>query len=167
MTYPIAGMVIALGLVAAAPATAQQARKAAAANSTSPIPVPRADFIRTMDVEFGKMDADSNKVVTKAEIEQFQRAEGASKAQEAARVLFVRMDTDKNGQLSMAEFARMAATPARPNPGPVLDQSDLNKDAKITLVEYRTAKLINFDRMDSDKDGVVSIAEMKAAGLVK
>jgi len=58
-------------------------------------------------------------------------------------------------------------TPASPNPAPILAQHDLNKDGRITLVEFRTAKLANFDRMDADKDGIVSIAEMKAAGLVK
>ena len=113
------------------------------------------------------MDADKNKIVTKAEIEQFQRAAGLLRAREAARALFVRMDTDKNGQLSFAEFERSAITPPRPNPAPIFAQHDLNKDGRITLVEYRTAKLANFDRMDSDKDGIVSVAEMKAAGLVK
>ena len=44
---------------------------------------------------------------------------------------------------------------------------DLNRDGSVTLVEYRTAKLVNFDRMDSDKDGVVSPAEMKAAPLLR
>ena len=35
------------------------------------------------------------------------------------------------------------------------------------MVEYRTGKLASFDRMDADKDGIVSVAEMKAAGVIK
>jgi Ca2+-binding EF-hand superfamily protein len=50
---------------------------------------------------------------------------------------------------------------------PVLAQADLNHDGTITLVEFRTARLANFDRIDSDKDGVASVAEMKAAGLLR
>ena len=44
---------------------------------------------------------------------------------------------------------------------------DLSKDGQISLIEHRTATLANFDRMDTDKDGVVTPAEMKAAGLGK
>ena len=46
-------------------------------------------------------------------------------------------------------------------------QVDANRDGKATLVEFRTGKLVNFDRMDADKDGVVSPPEMRAAGLIK
>jgi Ca2+-binding EF-hand superfamily protein len=112
------------------------------------------------------MDADKDKIVTKAEIEQFQRAANLRQAQAKARALFARLDADKNGQLSVTEFEQMAS-PTSPNAAPVLAQNDLNKDGKISIVEYRTAKLANFDRMDTDKDGVVTVPEMKAAGLVK
>ena len=43
----------------------------------------------------------------------------------------------------------------------------MNRDGQITLIEFRTSKLANFDRMDSDKDDIVRDAEMKAAGLIK
>ena len=143
------------------------AAPAAAPKLTAPVPVPRTEFIATMDAQFAKMDADRNKIVTRAEIEQYQRALALVEARAEARALFARLDTDKNGQLSAAEFERMAITPPPPNAAPLLGEADLNKDGRITLVEYRTAKLANFDRMDTDKDGVVSIAEMKAAGLIK
>lgn len=163
----VAAMLV-LGLVAAVPANAQQARRPGPAPSApAAVPVPRTDFIQTMDAEFGKMDSDKNKLVTRAEVEQFQRSAAAIKARDTARALFARMDTDRNGQLSIAEFERTAITPAPPNAAPILAQHDLNKDGRITIVEYRTAKLANFDRMDADKDGIVSVAEMKAAGLVR
>ncbi len=159
MIYRALVMFAGLGLVTSQAAMAQQ-------RGPAPVPVPRTDFIRTMDTEFGGMDADKNKIVTKAEIEQFQRAAGMVRARETARALFARLDADKNGQLNIAEFERIAAAP-RANAAPVLGQTDLNKDGQITIVEYRTAKVANFDRMDADKDGIVSVAEMKAAGLIK
>jgi Ca2+-binding EF-hand superfamily protein len=163
----VSGLFVALGLIAASAMAAPPAAKAPAAPARpAAVPVPRTDFIRTMDAEFGRMDANQDKVVTRAEIEQFERAANLVQARAAARVLFARMDTDKNGQLSPAEFEQMV-TPAAPNPAPVLAQNDLNKDGRITLVEYRTAKLANFDRMDADKDGIVTVAEMRAAGIVK
>jgi Ca2+-binding EF-hand superfamily protein len=161
----VTGLLIALGLATGA-APPPTGKPPTSPKAPAAVPVPRADFIRTMDAEFAKMDADQNKVVTRAEIEQYERAANLLQARAAAHLLFEKMDTDRNGQLSPAEFEHMV-TPAAPNPAPILAQHDLNKDGKITLVEYRTAKLANFDRMDADKDGVVSVAEMRAAGLVK
>ena len=42
---------------------------------------------------------------------------------------------------------------------------DTDRDGSITLVEYRIATQGNFDRIDSDRDGVVTDAEMLAAGI--
>ena len=167
MIHPAAAPLILLGIIIAEPATAQTAGKPAPAKTVAPVPVPRTAFIQTMDSEFVKMDADKNNLVTRAEIEQFQRATGLLQARAQARGIFAGLDADKNGQLSVAEFERLAATPPPPNAAPLLGQIDLNRDGKITLVEYRTAKLVNFDRMDADKDGIVTVMEMKAAGLVK
>ena len=47
---------------------------------------------------------------------------------------------------------------------PILARMDLNRDQSISLVEHRTATLANFDRMDTDKNGIVTPAEIKAAG---
>lgn len=129
--------------------------------------VPRTEFLKVMDQEFGKMDADKNGRLTRAEIEAFQRTAGVAEAAQRNRALFRQLDADRNGQLTAAEFGKLAITPPPPNAAPVLGQNDLNKDQQVTLVEYRTAKLANFDRMDVDKNGIVTVAEMRAAGLVK
>ena len=42
-----------------------------------------------------------------------------------------------------------------------------NKDGRIGLIEHGGGKLSHYDRIDSDKDGVVTVAEMKAAGVIK
>ena len=48
---------------------------------------------------------------------------------------------------------------------PMLSRFDANKDNAVSLVEYRGGTLVNFDRLDVDKDGVASTSEMRAAGL--
>lgn len=124
-------------------------------------------FIATMDAEFNKMDADKNGILTRKEIEDFQRAISGLVARQRNVAFFAGLDKDHNGQLSPDEFARLPMSVAQPNAAPVLAQVDGNHDGQATLIEYRAGKLLNFDRMDSDKDGVVSLAEMKAAGVVK
>ncbi len=130
-------------------------------------PIPRAVFITTMDGEFKKMDADKNGILTRKEIEDFQRATSMLAARQRNAGLFQALDKDRNGQLSAAEFAGLPMNVPQPNAAAELAQIDRNRDGQATLIEYRAGKLVNFDQMDSDKDGVVSVAEMKAAGVIK
>jgi Ca2+-binding EF-hand superfamily protein len=155
-----------VGLLTVAAASVAQS-PGQASHASASIPIPRTEFLATMDTEFRKMDGDKNGIVTKQEIEGYQRAMSALIADARRQALFSALDSDKNGMISSAEFARMPVQAELPNAAPILAQIDLNHDGSVSLVEYRTAKLANFDRMDSDKDGVVSVAEMKAAGLVK
>lgn len=133
----------------------------------APEPVPRTLFITTMDGEFKKMDADKNGVLTKREIEDFQRVTSSLAAKRRNVALFAALDVDKNGQISPTEFVNLPMSVAQPNAAPVMAQVDGNRDGQATLIEYRIGNLRNFDQMDSDKDGVVTPAEMKAAGLLK
>ncbi len=155
--------VIALAGALSSTATFGQAPPAAA--QPGPRPIPRAQFISDMDTEFRKMDADKNGLLTRIEIEQFQKLQAVATAQARNRGLFVRLDADRNGQLSPAEFARLVQPPPASNAQPVLARMDGNKDQQVSLIEHRTATLANFDRLDTDKDGVVSAAEMKAGGI--
>jgi hypothetical protein len=50
---------------------------------------------------------------------------------------------------------------------PLIAKLDLNKDGQISLIEHRAGKLSRFDQIDADKDGIVTVAEMKAAGVIK
>ena len=149
------------GAVAPQPAAARPAVPVAQRGAQ---PISRAAFLASMDAEFRKMDADKNGTITRAELEGFERAVSVVKAQARNRQLFARLDTDRNGQISPAEFARLAS-PGPVDPAPLLARWDLNRDQSVTLVEYRTATLANFDRMDADKDGIVTTAEMNAAGV--
>jgi Ca2+-binding EF-hand superfamily protein len=143
---------------AAAPAVQQ---KPAAAGKQ---PLSRAAFLSSVDSEFRKRDADKNGTVTRAELDAFERAVSVLKAQTQNRALFARLDADRNGHLSPAEFARLAA-PRQPNVDAELARYDGNRDKAITLVEYRTGTLANFDRIDADKDGIATVAEMTSAGV--
>ena len=139
------------------PAATQQQRQAQ--------PIARATFIANMDAEFRKMDADKNGIVTRAELEGFERAISVLDIQKRNRALFAQLDTDRSGQISATEFARFQTAPPPPNVGPKMAKFDANRDKRIGLVEYRAGTLANFDRLDADKDGYVSAAEMAAGGI--
>ena len=153
----------AAGLTSAAMAQAQAQRAA----QPGPQPLPRAKFIADMDAEFRKMDADKNGQLTATEIEQFQRIQALAQAQARNRQAFAQLDTDRNGQISPAEFAKMAIPAKIPGAQAVLGRMDTNRDRQLSLVEHRAATLVNFDRLDTDKDGIVSPAEMRAGGIAQ
>lgn len=148
-------------------AVAQTAPAAPRPSAPAPVPVPRTAFIQTMDAEFKLVDSDHNGILTRKEIEDYQRAIATRVAQERNRALFAALDKDKNGTLTPGEFAAVPMQIPAPNAAPVLGQTDANHDGQVTMVEFRAGKLQNFDRMDADKDGIVTVAEMRAAGLIK
>ena len=120
--------------------------------------------------------ADKNGILTRKEIEGFQRATASLIAKQRNTGLFQALDVDKNGQLSAVEFTGLPMNVPQPNATPVLAQVDgrpllakldSNKDGMISLIEHRAGKLSYFDQIDTDKDGVVTVAEMKAAGVIK
>jgi Ca2+-binding EF-hand superfamily protein len=156
-------MTLAAAWLAVTASAALGQAKSQATNSNPPLP--RTQFIRDMDSEFGKMDADKNGQLTRLEIEQYQKLQSAAQAAARNRALFAQLDADKNGQLSKAEFAKIATPAPAANAQPILASRDLNRDGQVSLVEHRTATLANFDRIDADKDGYVTEAEMKAGGI--
>ncbi len=162
MSHPMIVAVVAASLLATASAAAGQAKPAAPAGGA---PLARAQFITDMDSEFRKMDADKNGQLTKTEIEQYQKLQAVAQAAARNKALFTQLDTDKSGQLSKAEFAKIATPAPAANAQPILASRDVNRDGQVSLVEHRTATLANFDRLDSDKDGIVTPAEMKAGGI--
>ena len=131
-----------------------------------PASLPRARFIADMDGQFRKMDADKDGQLTRLEIEQFQKAIIVAAAQARNRQLFAALDTDKNGQISPTEFVRVPMNTPAANPLQILG-FDSGRDGKVSLLEHRTATLANFDRLDTDKDGNVSLAEGRAGGVIK
>ena len=137
---------------------------AQAATAQANQPLARASFINTMDGAFRSIDANKDGQLTRVEIEQFQRAAASAQVQARSRGLFAQLDTDRNGQLSIAEFAKLPLNAPPPVASGLL-KFDTSNDGKVSLLEHRTATLANFDRLDTDKDGWVSQAERKAGGI--
>ena len=148
---------------AATPALGQAARPAAPANSN----VPRAIYITQMDTEFRQMDADKNGQVTRGEVEGFERSAAVAQARARTEAMFTSLDTDKNGSISPLEFGKLAVGSPAVDGRPLIGKLDTNKDGQISLIEHRGGKLSYFDQIDIDKDGVVTVAEMKTAGVIK
>ena len=161
MPNPVLAAMTLAAMIAAAPSPAQtKAAKAAADQS-----LVRAKFAAQMDAQFRQIDTDQNGELTVAEIEQFEKAKALTEAQARNKAMFDQLDVNKNGQISATEFAKLVREPAAVSAQPMLSREDSNRDSQISLVEHRSATLANFDRLDTDKDGVVTAAEMKAGGI--
>ena len=131
-------------------------------------PLSRAAFITTMDSEFGKLDANRDGVATRAEVDAQQQRLAAATISQRARALFAQLDADHDGKVSAEEFVRAnLAQMKKVNGTAVMNRLDTNHDAKVSAVEYRILTLVGFDRLDLDRDGVLTVAEQRAGGLVK
>ena len=164
---PLVHALFAFTLLTAGSAAVAQAKKSAPAqHPTGPEPLLRANFLAQMDAQFGKMDGDRNGQLSRAEIEQYEQQNALAEAQARNDALFDRLDVNKNGQISAAEFGKLVPEKV-PAAGaqPMLSREDSNRDGQISLIEHRSATLANFDRLDADRNGVVSPAEMKAGGI--
>jgi Ca2+-binding EF-hand superfamily protein len=173
------GYATCIGIVAFAQSTSGYAAQSASIKATAPqrvkpadpakpavtVPdLPRADFIALMDADFKKRDFDQNGKATRAEMEEFAKRAAAAAAQEQNRELFQRFDVDKNGLITPAEFAALIPAPKFIDVSAEMARFDSNRDQIITLVEYRTATLANFDRLDLDKDGILTAGELPKKG---
>ena len=136
--------------------------------TTTAKPLSRAEFITTMDGEFGKLDANRDGIATRAEVDAQQQRLAAATISQRARLLFARLDADHNGQVSADEFVRANLAQMKKVDGTaVMNRLDANHDAKVSAVEYRILTLAGFDRLDLDRDGVLTVAEQRAGGLAK
>lgn len=136
----------------------QQARRADPSDGS----VSRADYIATMDGEFRKRDANHDGILTQSELENYERNVARVVALRQNRQIFAKLDVDHNGALSPSEFAALVGQPPTPDVSREMQRLDQNHDGKITIIEHRAAKLVNFDKLDTDFDGIVTQAEMKA-----
>lgn len=162
----IAAATAAPALAAAAPAPTRTAPAAPAAKPTT-----RTDFVANIQSRFNAVDAnkdgvlDANEVSTMLQRE-VQQAQAQQQQQLAAE--FAKLDTNKDGQLSKAEF--MAAgrpIQARQTPQQIIGAIDANKDGKISFQEYEAGPLASFNRVDTNHDGTISPQEMQAARTKK
>ncbi|WP_051503958.1 EF-hand domain-containing protein [Sphingomonas jaspsi] len=165
--------IFALTIAAFAASAAPTADKAPAATVKPAVqPMTKSDFLSAIDARFVAMDTNKDGQLSKLEIEAAesrmaaQRVTVVNARREAA---FKKLDTNHDGQLSLAEFNAAAPVPAAPKPdaGKVLARMDSNKDQAITLQEFRAGPLADFDKLDANKDGKLSVQERAAARPAK
>lgn len=122
------------------------------------------------DDKFKRMDANGDRMISAQE-----HAAGA-------RMMFDRLDANRDGNLTVAEMDAKRNAMRKNDKGTPADQAmsgncrehgmssadklksmDSNGDGMVTAAEHAAAAQAMFTRMDTDQDGNVSEAEMKAA----
>lgn len=160
----------ALGALAAAPAhsvavTAPPPAKAAPATARpSASASSRTDLVRGLNESFKKIDTNNDGNASSAELNAFAARMRDARANAYVRQQdesFAKFDTNKDGQISKDEFRRATA---KPEPAPVdsaalVAKLDRNGDHMINSSEYGAVILANFDRLDSNHDGILSDKE--------
>lgn len=139
--------------------------QANAAPPKGPQPVSRTVFLSRFDSLFANADANKDGFTDRAEIEAAEtKALAARKANQLKQreAAFRQLDKDKNGSLSLQEFNGAApGQNAKPNAAATLARLDTNKDGKVSLAESRAPGEAQFARLDTNKDGVLSVEEQR------
>ena len=143
----------------------------APAQAKGPQPVSRVVYMSRVDKAFGAVDTNKDGYTDRAEIE---AAEARVLANRKAQMLkqreaaFRQLDKDKSGSLSLQEFnSAVAAQSPKPDATPRLKQLDKNGDGKISMVESRAPAEAQFVRLDTNKDGILSVEEQRRRGAKK
>lgn len=161
----------ALAALVAIPVVAQEmARPERGADMT------RAAVEARVRANFDRLDANKDGFVTKEE----RQAARAERREQRRDAMFARLDANKDGMISRAEFdAPRAKGPggeraegmrgkhrgmgmAHRGGGKMMERVDADKDGRISLAEMTAARLAHFDRMDADRNGIVTREERKA-----
>jgi Ca2+-binding EF-hand superfamily protein len=151
-------------LTAAMLIAAQAAATKAPATPTAPTKAAVQAQIKTA---FEKMDSNKDGFIDKTETE---RAYDAAFVQAEARrkqihiQTFTKLDADKNGSISRAEFdAAAAATPLQKASDKTvwLTTNDIDRNGRVALSEATAKALQNFDLIDKNRDGTLSGDEIR------
>ena len=129
-------------------------------------PLTRAQMATQLSVNFSAADSNGDKTLGLAEIEAAQKVQVAQARASIDKRLdaeFARLDTNRDGQLSPAEFKAGAPGPRVIPVNQLLAQIDRDKDGKVSAEEHRAVPLANFDRIDTNRDGTLSAEEQAAA----
>ena len=131
-------------------------------------PQTRAALLQGLDTAFKTIDAngDGSSAPPSPAPPKARSSSSSSRAGRARiEAEFTKLDTNKDGQLSKAEF--MAAAPPAPATAPngaaIVAQLDKNKDGKVTADEYRAPRLVRSISSTPTTTARISAAERQAA----
>jgi Ca2+-binding EF-hand superfamily protein len=172
----------ALAALAAIPASAQPGE----GRDRPAGPLTRAAVEARVEARFARADANRDGFVTEEEVRagaEQRRANRQHRRGERRAQLFERLDADHDGSISREEFearpalrggdgerrgrrlahrrgrgGMMAGLGAR-----AFERLDSDRDGRVALAEAERAALERFDRVDSDRDGTISAEERQAA----
>ena len=187
-------LVAGLLLATTAPLLAQPAPVGARAPMAT---MARADVQTRVQAQFAKRDANRDGFLTTEELTRRGgqrdgamkvRRMGGERAMRDPNAAFDRLDADRDGAISRAEFAtarqvrieKRVVVNGQRQPGAMrgmrrggggmmgaamLQMADANRDGRVSLAEATTGALRHFDMIDSNRDGRIT-PEERAAGRV-
>jgi hypothetical protein len=155
---------IAVGALAlAGTASAQQQRGLGRADTDGDGRVSQAEFVAARTARLSEADANRDGQVTR---EEAQAAWQANRSERRGQ-MFARLDTDRNGSISEAEFE--AARPERAGRGGQRMQRQERRAGRafargpVQVEQARTRASEAFATLDADRDGYLSEIERQAA----
>lgn len=123
--------------------------------------ITRTQVVANSEAEFTRVDANKDGEMSRAEIESFLRSRAIAIGTARNKEVFAALDVDKNGQVTAAEFAKLNSGEPKVDAASVL-RIDTNKDGKVSLAEHRAATLGTFNKLDANKDGTLTAEEVRA-----
>ena len=130
-------------------------------------PIPRAQLVKSLDTRFGGIDSNHDGKITKDELAAAQQRDlqaGNQKIRQQMQVKFKQLDTNKDGQLSQAEFLVVVPTlRANETVDQLLAKFDTNKNGTVSADEFRAPDLAKFNRIDTNRDGIATVEEVRRA----
>lgn len=133
-----------------------------------PQSVSRAVFMQRIDAAFVAADTNRDGFADQAELSASQTRLAAQRRAQYVRgreAAFRRLDANKDGSLTLLEFNAIAASTPTPqvNVAPLLARFDTNKDGRVSRAENGAPAIANFDRADTNRDGILSPQEQRAS----
>jgi len=142
------------------------------------MPQTRADAQAKVKAMFDRIDTNHDGIITLAEFNAYRAARLAAwqaKRGERRDEVFAAIDSDRNGQISKAEFDSFATSDKAKmmrhmaSAGLIkarmgdrwFDRVDGNHDGKVTLDEAQSSAMAVFDRADADHNGTVTPEERR------